>query len=217
MNGTVTVVIPAAGQGVRLGLGPKGLLELGGTPLVTWVTRKALTLTDDVVVAAPPGLEEDFARHAPGCRIITGGHSRQQSISRLAGTAQRDWVVLVDVARPFFSSALLVAVLEAADTGAAGTFLPLTVPVAHLAESRVVREFPPGEAGVFQAPQAFARPLLESVLERARRHGWCEQSTLQLFLRAGEPVASVIGEPANIKITTPLDWRFARTLVDHLN
>ena len=45
----------AAGAGERLGLGPKGLLELRGRPLLCWLADKASQVADEVRVGVPSG------------------------------------------------------------------------------------------------------------------------------------------------------------------
>lgn len=72
-------------------------------------------------------------------------------------------------------------------------------------------------AGVFQSPQAFARVQLLALIGQARADGWRPQSTLQLALRAGVPVAAVAGEKHNIKITTAEDWRWACAMEEYLS
>lgn len=213
----VSVVITAAGVGARLGLGPKALLELDRRPLVVWVTRKALFLSDDVVVAVPPGHGDVFRRLCPECRCLEGGATRQESVARLVKAARGECLVLVDVARPFFSKRLMGDVLASAqETGAAAAVLEPDAPIGLLSEHRVVRCFHRNEVGLFQTPQAYSRTLLEDVLAEALRLGWKEQSIVQLFLLAGHPVTAVPGEPANIKVTTPLDWRMAHLLSKYL-
>ena len=213
----LTVIIPAAGQGDRLGLGPKALLQLGGAPLLVWVTRKALQISSDVVVAAPAGELDNFHQLCPDCRCIEGGATRQQSVAQLVDAATRDWVIIIDVARPFASLELFRAVLAAArQTGAAGAFLEPDVPVAQIENQRVVRDFQRREVGIFQAPQAFAQELLARVHQQAEQQGWQEQSTLQLALRAGLSVVAVPGEKTNIKLTTPEDWQLAQLYTEYL-
>jgi len=198
-------------------MGPKALLELAGAPLLTWVSRKALRLSADVVVAVPPGLVENYAVFCPGCRVIEGGETRQKSVEVLLQMSRLDYVLVVDVARPFASLALYQSVLEAVDdTGAAGAFLQPEVPVAHIVDGRVDRSFQRDEVGVFQSPQAFSRNLLQKVMHQANSSGWEEQSTLQLVLRAGLEVKAVAGEKHNIKLTTPEDWRIAQQFTEHL-
>ena len=52
-DASVSFLIPAAGTGERLGMGPKGLLELQGRPLLCWLADKALQVAGEVLVAVP--------------------------------------------------------------------------------------------------------------------------------------------------------------------
>lgn len=206
----LSFVIPAAGRGLRLGLGPKALLELDGKPLLRWLADKALRLADEVIIASPPELTEQFAELCPGCRCIPGGATRQESIARLARASRHEWVLLHDAARPFVSAALIAKVVEAArSTGYSGAFLDPDVPVARLRDGMVTESFAHDQVGIFQAPQAFARHRLLDLVQMAEAQSWQEQSTVQLALRAGFPVSAVPGEKTNIKLTSPEDWTMA--------
>lgn len=217
-NPDLCILIPAAGIGERIGLGPKALLTLNGKPLLYWVTRKALQLSDQVVVTAPPGHVEAFAQLCPDCQIIEGGETRQASVEKLVAHSTRPYIIIHDVARPFVSLDLFLRVYHSAQTsGCAGTFLTPDIPVAVIENGIVTRGYKRSQVGIFQGPQAFARPLLEECITKAREFDWNEQSTLQLALRAGIAVAAVEGEKNNIKLTTPEDWALAPYLAGHLD
>lgn len=213
----LSVLIPAAGSGERLGLGPKGLLELGGQPLVAWLSRKLGQISDEVIIAAPPGQVDQFRALCPGSHCVPGGQSRQDSVAALVARATRRWILVADVTRPFASLNLYNAVLaKARETGVAGAFLAPDVPVAELVDGGIARVLKPGQAGIFQLPHVFSRNLLVRVLAEAERHGWEEQSTLELAIRAGCQVGVVPGEKTNIKLTTPEDWLLAGSLTEYL-
>ncbi len=207
----VSCLIPAAGAGERLGLGPKAFLEVDGRPLLCWITERALQVADEVLVTVPANLVDAATAMLPACRVMTGGATRQDSIALLAGQASGEWLIVHDAARPFASLALLQAVLEAARrTGCAGAFLDPEVPVARLRDGRVVEAYAHDEVGVFQSPQAFSRENMRAMLAcQADVPGWYGQSTIQLALLAGVPVHVVPGEKTNIKITTMDDWQRA--------
>jgi len=208
-----TVLIPAAGTGDRLGMGPKAFLELAGRPMVAWVAEKALAVSDDVVVALPDGLEAAGFEICPGCRIIAGGPTRQDTVARLATMTDRPWSVLINGANPLASIGLIWAVLEAAqETGVAGAFLASEVPAVEIRNGRVISDFPRHAFGIVQTPQAFATALLKTLTSEALRENRSEQSTIQLALRAGRAVVAVPGEKTNLKITDHLDWLFATQL-----
>jgi 2-C-methyl-D-erythritol 4-phosphate cytidylyltransferase len=191
----VAVLVPAAGSGERMGLGPKALLDLTGRPVVEWVVRKAMAMAQEVIVACPPGAHPTLEGECRWQRI-DGGPTRQHSVRLLAHAATAPWVVVWDAARPFTSTDLAHEVLEAAQhTGAAGAVLP---------------------DGSFQTPLAFTRELLLDVVECAEEQGWVATSTMALVLRAGHAVATVPGDALNIKLTTAADWTLAQTLLDRL-
>lgn len=213
----LSVLIPAAGVGERLGRGPKALLELNGIPLIVWLTRKVLQLSDDVIVTVPPDHLKEFQQLCPDCRCIVGGDTRQASVARLLAKSSRDWVMLTDVVRPFTSLDLYNQVLSNARTaGIAGAFLRPDVPIAHIVNHKIVRSFKSSEVGVFQTPHAFSRKLLVDICAQAEDSSWLEQSTLELAIRAEYPVAVVPGEKNNIKLTTADDWQFAKLLTEYL-
>ncbi|HEY8360078.1 MAG TPA: 2-C-methyl-D-erythritol 4-phosphate cytidylyltransferase [Ramlibacter sp.] len=204
----VSVLVPAAGRGERMGLGPKALLPLAGRPLVDWVVDKARQLGSEVLVACASGLPAP-----PGTIRVEGGATREETVERLARQASRPWSLLWDAARPFASLELAREVLAAAvETGAATPCLTSTVRWFALEGGRVTRAVPGSAFGVSQNPQAYSTLLLQAVTELGRRESWTAQSTVELFLLAGHPVTSVPGEQLNIKLTTPDDLLLAQAL-----
>ena len=213
----LSILIPAAGRGERLGQGPKAFLPLDGKPLISWLARKALEVGSEVIIAVPPDHLGPLSVLCPGCRGIPGGATRQETIARLVEASTKPWLLVQDVARPFATVGLMRAVVAAARaTGVAGAFLQPDVPVARIEDGCVLEYFRPDQVGVFQAPQAFERGLLLRVLAQATAQGWFEQSTLQLVLRAGLSVRAVPGEKTNLKLTTLEDWRMAPSLKEWL-
>jgi len=210
-----SVVIPAAGSGERLGLGPKAFLAMSGVTLLERVAQTALRVAEQVVVAVPLDRVGEARALCQGCTCIAGGATRQETVAKLVHACDRPWVIVHDVARPFASEALLRSVLDAArETGAAGACLNPDVPAVRLGANGAIFEcFEPSEIGVFQAPQAFSRELLLGVLARAEREGWRTQTTLQLMLKAGLRAKAAKGERANIKITHEQDWLQAMNIM----
>lgn len=204
----VSVLIPAAGLGERMGLGPKALLPLAGRPVIDWLVDKARPLAAEVLVGCAPGMAAP-----PGSTRIEGGATRQETMARLAAAASRPWVLLWDACSPFASAALARRVLAAAQgTGAATTCLRAPVRWLRLEGERVAEALPGTTAGLSQTPQAFRTDLLRDLCAQAAREGWQPQSANEMVLRAGRPLAWVDGEALNIKLTTADDWVLAQAL-----
>jgi 2-C-methyl-D-erythritol 4-phosphate cytidylyltransferase len=213
----VSCLIAAGGAGARLGLGPKGFLELRGRPLVCWVADKTLRFADEVVVAVPAALRDVAASLLPGCVVIAGGETRHDSVRRMVDVAQGDWLVLHDAARPFASVALVRdALAAAAETGCAATLLDPEVPVVRVRDGLLVEAHAAVDMGVSQTPQVYSRAAMQRMQAAAAMHGWQPQSTMQLALLAGERVRAVRGEKTNLKITTAEDWAAVQHLEDLL-
>jgi len=208
-------LIPAAGQGLRLGLGPKGLLKLKGRPLALWAAEAVRPLVQRVIIALPTDAinHPDFQEY----EVIAGGASRQETVERLVAQSRARYVITHDAARPFASRALLTAVLRAAhEDGIAGAGIMPPVPLVRTSEDWVVSVFSRWDIRLLQSPQAFDRLLLQEMLERARREGRQAQSCLELFDIRKNRIRIVPGEETNIKISTPLDWFLARQALSRL-
>jgi 2-C-methyl-D-erythritol 4-phosphate cytidylyltransferase len=208
-----SALIPAAGLGTRLGLGPKCLLRIGERTLLEILVTTLLPLVNEVLVATPEGFEDEMTSIFQGRAIvIAGGRTRQESIDRMLQLCTGQFVLIQDGARPFASRALCAAVLDAAaQHGAAGAFLDPTVPVGRLDDGVVASYQTRQEARIFQAPQAFSRDVLFNA--RQKTEGREFQSTAQMVIDAGYTLQAIPGEPENIKITTSLDWQIAQKVI----
>jgi len=208
-----SALIPAAGLGTRLGLGPKCLLRIGERTLLEIVVATLLPLVDEVLVAVPQEFIGEITSLLQGrATVIPGGRSRQESIDLLLDACAGQVVLIQDAARPFASPALCAAVLQAAaQHGAAGAFLDPTVPVGRLENGVVASCQTWQEARIFQAPQAYSRDVLRSAQQKAAGREF--QSTAQMVIAAGYALQAIPGEPENIKITTSLDWLIAQRVI----
>ncbi|MDI6894061.1 MAG: 2-C-methyl-D-erythritol 4-phosphate cytidylyltransferase [Bacillota bacterium] len=225
MSERVGAILAAAGQGERLGLGPKALVPLAGLPLLAWALQslRGSGLVEEVAVVVPPGAEEEVGhrvRDLPGeagavCTVVPGGAHRQESVSRgLAALSPAvRWVVVHDVARPLATADLVVRVVEAArEAGAALAAVPV---VDTLKEGgATVRRTVPRE-GMWQAqtPQAFRRDLLEEAHRRARVEGYLGTDDSVLVERLGHPVRLVSSSRDNLKVTVAEDLELAESVV----
>ena len=201
----------AAGRGERLGApGPKAFVVLAGRPMIEW-SLDALRAAgvDDVVVAAPPGVEV-----AGG---VPGGRTRSESVRNAlaAAPADADAIIVHDAARPLvrpghFTDAL--AALERADAAIAA--VPVTDTIKEVGASGAVqRTMDRSRLWAVQTPQAFRRDVLERALDV--RTELLEQATDDAWLveRAGGRVVVVPSTAENLKVTTPFDLHVAGLLL----
>ena len=113
----VAALIPAAGEGLRLGRGPKALVELAGETLLNRAVRAFAGAVDETLVAVSAsmtGLEPP-----PDARFIVGAGTRQGSVYNLLRKADADIVLIHDAARPFLGRRVIDEVISSPAEGVA--------------------------------------------------------------------------------------------------
>ncbi|WP_457632683.1 2-C-methyl-D-erythritol 4-phosphate cytidylyltransferase [Oceanithermus desulfurans] len=207
---TVSVLVPAAGQGTRLGRGPKAFVRVGGRTLLEWVLA-AFAWADEVRVALPPGVSPPPA--AANVRFVPGGAERQESVARLLEGAGGDVVLVHDAARPFVVPAVVDRLLVAvAGSGAAVPVVPLPDTLIEPEEGRYGPALDRSRYALVQTPQAFFREVLAEAHQLARAEGRTATDEAQLVQALGYPVELVPGDRRMFKVTFPEDLALAEAL-----
>ena len=222
----VSVIVPGAGAGKRFGTGESKILaRLKGQPIMVR-TLEAFTSRDDVVqtqlIVAAADMEQVRSRYGGhlglmGVTICQGGPTRTDSVrnalARLADEAEL--VCVHDAVRPCLSPLWIDAVFaEAEKTGAAILAYPIHGTLKRVGESRVIDETVP-RSGLWEAqtPQVFRRDLLLKAYESATAAATDDAALVEAL---GHPVAVVMGDPRNIKITRRSDLALAAAVIDSL-
>jgi len=215
---TVAAIVAAAGRGERLGAHlPKALVEVCGAPLVVHaVSRLRAAGCDIVIVAAPADAVERFAALVPDASVIAGGATRQASVAAALQTLPTDVdVVLVhDAARGLAPATVAETVIAAVRAGA-----DAVVPVMPLADTVkevdsagwVRRTLERAALRAVQTPQGFRRLVLERAHQSAGSGDSLDDASLVEQL--GLTVRTVPGDPAALKVTTPVDLLTVTALV----
>lgn len=221
----VVALVPAAGQGVRLGAGmPKALVPVRGESLLLRAVRGLLDSgrVEHVVVAAPADqvqvVEEELVALGASVRVVPGGADRTDSVRRALAEAKRvvpdATVVLVhDAARAFTPASVIRDVVEAVADGA-----PAVIPV--LPVSDTIKEV--GGSGAVsatvdrsrlravQTPQGFAVDVLREAYAAADDAATDDAGLVE---RLGRPVTTVPGHTSALKITTAFDLAVAEAVL----
>lgn len=206
----VAALIPAAGVGARLGLGPKAFVRVAGRTLLEHAVALFDGVADEIVVAVPAGREEEARALAPGARVLSGGASRQETVARLVAASDAAWLLVHDAARPFTPPEVVRRVLAAARVAGAATAALSVADTLHDVE----RDAPvPRDAlRAVQTPQGFARATLEGAHRHALAAGLVATDDAQLVRAAGGTVALVVGSPWGHKLTGPDDLSWLEAL-----
>lgn len=219
---TVTAIIPAAGNGTRMGGDiPKPLLPLCGVPLIIHTLRRfdAATQINEVVIAASESLKDQLPAliEAHGIRkvraVVLGGPERQDSVRLGFEACDADTcevVVVHDAARPLVTPDEIDAVVAAArKTGAAILGAPLKETIKEVAEQRIFKTIDRNFLWGAQTPQAFRYEIFARAVAESLHHDFLGTDEAAIVERTGVPVTMVRGSYRNIKVTTAEDAEIA--------
>lgn len=228
--GECVLILPAAGQGLRMGGDQKKpYLLLAGKPVIVHTLEKCVqaAIFSRIFVLVAPGEEsifhnnicEPYFKDYECISVVPGGTSRQESVfsglKALRDDMAEDTVVCIhDGVRPLVSPLLLRRVAAAVEcTGAAVAAVPLTDTIKQVDKHNTVIATPRRETLVAaQTPQCFKFHLLWEA--------HCCGAALQasddaaLVEKLGVSVRIVPGAHDNIKLTTPHDLKLAEHYLD---
>jgi 2-C-methyl-D-erythritol 4-phosphate cytidylyltransferase/2-C-methyl-D-erythritol 4-phosphate cytidylyltransferase/2-C-methyl-D-erythritol 2,4-cyclodiphosphate synthase len=219
----IAVVIPAGGAGRRMGGASKPLIELAGEPLLLRALRPFLDRTDvvSIVVALPRESADDppaWLRTLDArVTVVAGGVERVHSVrNALAAVPDSVDIVLVhDAARPLLGADVLSRVIDGVRDGAcAMAAVPATDTIKGVdGDGWIVASPDRSTLWHAQTPQGFPRDTLVAAHERAAADGIEPTDDAALAARYGARVRVVRGDPANLKVTTPIDLVLAETIL----
>jgi len=226
----VTVILPAAGLGTRMGravpekagTSRKQFMLLDGSPILLHTIRKFASSdrVSEIVVALRaediPWVtdllkQESFSKPV---RLVEGGDSRQRSVENALATlsADTELVAVHDAVRPFIELGILDKVFaEAAETGAAIVGIVPVDTVKQIHRNKVRATIPRERLILTQTPQVFRYELLRQAFDKAREDSFIGTDESSLVERLEQVEVSVVaGSDRNIKITKPSDVDLAR-------
>ncbi len=205
----VAALIPAAGEGLRLGCGPKALVTVAGETLLNRAVRAFVGLTDEVVVAVSPTMQRGLEPF-PNARLILGGPTRQESVYNLLGATDADLVLIHDAARPFLGRRVIEDVITAVSVQ--GAVSVVTTVADTLIEAKTGHVIDRQELRAVQTPQGFRRELILAAHEHALRSANEATDDAALVRAFGHKVTLVEGSSWLMKVTTKADLELAEAL-----
>jgi 2-C-methyl-D-erythritol 4-phosphate cytidylyltransferase len=218
------VIIPAAGQGKRMGAGKnKLLLELNSIPVFIHSLKvfEEDELCDGIILAIHPQDEAEFNSLLKKygvkkvLELVPGGKERQDSIYNALKTVKGDGIILVhDAARPFIRKEHIHGLLDTAlETGAAIIGVQAKDTMKTVRDDVVMATVERSSLWAVQTPQAFRFSVLYRAYEQAEKDGFIGTDDSSLVERISHPVAMVEGDYDNIKLTTQEDLFFAQAIL----
>jgi 2-C-methyl-D-erythritol 4-phosphate cytidylyltransferase len=209
----IAALIPAAGDGTRLGKGPKAFLPLGEGSLLSHTVAAFKNHVDEIIVAISETMQTEIHKHVDANVCVTrGGKIRQETVYYLLQQTTADIVLIHDAARPFLPTRVIRDSIEAVKHyGAATVTRPIADTLIRTATGEVVVR---DELRAVQTPQSFRRELILKGHEEARAKNIEATDDAALVRLLGHEVVLVEGSSWLEKITTPDDYERAQVLVE---
>jgi 2-C-methyl-D-erythritol 4-phosphate cytidylyltransferase len=220
------VIIPAAGQGKRMGAGKnKLLLELDNDPIILHTLKIFLQDTDCEKVAVVIQKEEEKVflgiikklKNNEKVFFVNGGQERQHSVyngMKELGKEACSVVLVHDGARPFIKTEVIHKLEKTADkTGAAIAAVPVKDTIKKAAHLQVQETVERSNLWQVQTPQAFQYNILWKAHKKAIQEDFLGTDESSLVERLQYPVQIVQSDYDNIKLTTPEDLYFAEAII----
>lgn len=230
--------IVAGGIGKRMGISdvPKQFMMLGSKPIIIHTIEKFLLCSkiDFLYVGVHKDwiyyTEDLVKKHLINCEklIITeGGIDRNLTIMNIIDAIEsnheisdEDIIVTHDAVRPFLTLKMIEENIKAAiEHGACDTVTP-TFDTIIESENGEAISFVPERKKLFlgQTPQSFKIKLLKNIYnslnsdEKAKLTDACS-----IFVLKNKLVKLVSGAGSNIKITTEIDYKIAKSMIESMS
>ena len=216
-------VIVAAGQSSRMGGIDKVMAPLKGEPMIVHTVRafQSCDAISEIVIVTRPDLIMPISDLCHGMdkvqAVVAGGSSRQESVS-LGLNALSDKCKLAaiqDGARPLVTWQLIDRVVRAANSyHAAVPVIPVKDTIKVCNPGLVVSTPDRSTLRAVQTPQVFDFDLLRGALKYAFENGKEITDDCSAVELLGMSVKTVDGDERNLKVTTPIDLKFAEMLME---
>lgn len=215
-------IIVAGGTGSRMkSTLPKQFLELNGKAILLHTIQAfeaAFENAEIILVLHPDYLdywEELILKHPTKTkiRVIGGGKTRFHSVKNGFDliTEKESIVGIHDGVRPFVNSAFLQKIYQTAETkGAVIPSIPLKDSIRKITGDHS-EALDRSQLRAVQTPQCFRYTILEAAFQQEYRSDFTDDASV--VERAGFPIHLIDGLETNIKITSPMDLKWA-SLID---
>jgi 2-C-methyl-D-erythritol 4-phosphate cytidylyltransferase len=220
MEGSFAAIVLMAGEGRRVGSStPKQFHRLGSKNIYQHTLQKLMDfgIFQQIVLVCPIDWVETVRQENPSLIVVAGGPTRQASsfLGLKACKPTPRYVMIHDGVRPFVSPDILeknrAGVLK---HGAVDTCIPSADTLVQY-QGGFLTAIPPRHQFLRgQTPQTFEYKLILKAHQKTRQTEATDDCSL--VIEQGSPVAVVMGEEENMKITTERDLRLAEWMFKHL-
>ena len=220
---TCGAVIVAAGNASRMGGIDKVMAQLQGEPMIVRTVRtfqncdaisEIVIVTREDLILPITELTRSFDKVRA---VVVGGKSRQESVAlgMNALGEKCELAAIQDGARPLVTWQLIDRVVRAAHAyHAAIPVIPVKDTIKVCNSALVISTPDRSTLRAVQTPQVFDFDLLRGALAQAEADGAEVTDDCSAVERLGMTVKIVEGDERNLKVTTPIDLKFAEMLME---
>jgi 2-C-methyl-D-erythritol 4-phosphate cytidylyltransferase len=226
----VAAVIVAAGQGTRMGTASrKQYMMLRNRPVLSYtlLTFEKCDAIEEIFLVIPWGDEPfckkeiiDPLRPNKPIHLVSGGATRQESVYNglRASDGRFGLVVIHDGVRPLVKIDQVTQCVKVAKKyGSCILAVPASDTIKTVDEHDcVIGTMKRHIIRMAQTPQAFHYSLILGAHVASQKEAYVGTDDAELVERCGKVVKVIPGDPYNIKITTPEDFKFAEALLARL-
>ncbi|MEE8328387.1 MAG: 2-C-methyl-D-erythritol 4-phosphate cytidylyltransferase [Thermodesulfovibrionia bacterium] len=236
MRTKAVAIVPAAGLGKRFGTSArKPFAKVAGVPLLIYSLKRfqeeksieeiiPVLRKEDIKIVLE--LIENNGLNKIN-QIATGGKERQDSVHNALRLINDDCLILIhDGVRPLVSAGLIERLLqemkgpESARNEIDGVVpgLPMKETLKEVdTEDLVLSTVQRDKFLAIQTPQVFPSEVIKKAYDVAFRDGFHATDDSALVERTGGRVRVIMGDPFNIKVTTPEDMDMVEYILKKIN
>ncbi len=218
------LLIPAAGSGRRMGAGKnKLLLPLLGRPIIYWTLQAALNSysIDWIGIISQRNDRKELMKAISSniklIKWIEGGETRQESVKNGidALPPEASHVLIHDGARCLIDPDLFDLCSEELLKGNSVVAANPVVDTIKVVDSKKVIIDTPNRSSLWaaQTPQGFRVDKLKKAHEIAKINKWEVTDDASLFERLNWEVKILESDSTNLKVTNPIDLKFAEVIL----
>lgn len=209
-----SVVIAAAGSGLRMGLGyNKVYYPVNGRPLLAYTIDifekdqdcKEIIVVSDYETFKEKMIDENFKK----VKVVEGGASRQESIFHGLQNVSEEIVMIHDGARPHITLDLLGKLKKTMEKEKGAILMvPCKDTIKIVKDGYIEQTIPRETLMAAQTPQVFYTKDILYCMHKAIEENYIgtdDASLIEKYLEI--KVAVVLGDYNNLKITTPEDLK----------
>lgn len=224
-NRKVTVIIPAAGSGRRMGGSVnKVYMDLLGKPVLlrTVEAFEGHDGVDEIIIAVRED-ERDFCLeniirlfdHPKVSAVIGGGAERYNTVLNCLNIADENSIVLIhDGARPLIDRETITAVIEAvSDHGCCCAAVPVKDTIKEVKDGFAASTPDRSLLWAAQTPQGFICGEIKALIKKSLKEGYFGTDEAGFAEKQGKKVFIVRSKYDNIKITTSEDMIIAEAIL----